>query len=95
VIVPGVAFDRVRVEITIQQVLQLLGFEPNRCHGGPWSGPCPLRDCPPRRRPRFSVNVALGRYHCHRCRRHGHQLELWAEATGLLLHPAAIHLCAA
>jgi hypothetical protein len=95
VIVPGVAFDRMRVESTIQQVLQLLGFEPNRCHGDPWYGHCPLRDCPPRRRACFSVNVAPGRHYCHRCGRHGHQFELWAEAAGLLLYPAAIHLCAA
>jgi hypothetical protein len=41
------------------------------------------------------VNVAIGRYYRHRCHRHGHQLELWAAATGLLLYPASIDLCAA
>jgi len=92
---PGVDFDRVRAEITMQQVLQLLGFEPSRCRGEQWYGRCPLPGCRPSRRPSFSVNVAIGRYYCHRCHRHGHQLELWAEATGLLLYPAAIDLCAA
>jgi hypothetical protein len=92
---PGIDFDRLRAEVGMQQVLQLLGFEPKRCHGDQWYGDCPLRECPPRRHPCFSVNVAMGRYHCHRCHRHGHQIELWAEATGLLLYPAAIHLCAA
>jgi len=92
---PGIDFDRLRAEVPMQQVLQLLGFEPKRCRGDQWYGHCPMRDCPPRRRRRFcfSVNVARGRYCCHRCKRHGHQIELWAEATGLLLHPAAIHLC--
>jgi len=92
---PGVDFDRLRAEITMQQVLQLLGFEPARCPGDQWYGRCPLRDCPPSRRPCFSVNVAIGRYYCHRCHRHGHQIELWAAATGLRLYPAAIDLCAA
>lgn len=92
---PGIDFDRLRAEVSMQQVLRLLGFAPKRCRGDQWYGDCPLRDCPPRHRPRFSVNVALGRYYCHGCHRHGHQMELWAEATGLLLHPAAIHLCAA
>ena len=91
---PGVDFDRVRAEITMQQVLQLLGFEPSRCRGEQWYGRCPLPGCRPNRRLSFSVNVAVGRYYCHRCHRHGHQLELWAEATGLLLCPAAIDLCA-
>jgi DNA primase len=91
---PGIDFDRLRAEITMQQVLQLLGFESLYGRGDQWYGHCPLRDCPSSRRPSFSVNVATGRYHCHRCRHHGHQLELWAAATGLPLHAAALDLCA-
>lgn len=92
---PGVDFDRLRAEIAMEQVLQLLGFAPTRCRGQQWHGRCPLPGCSPSARPSFSVNVAIGRYCCHRCGRHGHQLELWAAATGLPLHPAAIDLCAA
>jgi DNA primase len=47
----------------------------------------------PGRRRSFSVNVAIGRYHCHRCHSHGNQLELWAAARKLPLHQAAIDLC--
>ena len=92
---PGVDFDRLRTEVTMQAVLQLLGFESARCRGDQWYGRCPLPGCRPSRRPSFSVNVAISRYYCHRCHRHGHQIELWAAATGLLLYPAAIDLCAA
>jgi hypothetical protein len=95
---PGIDFDRVRDEISMQQVLQLLGFSPTRCRGDQWYGSCPLPGCPPTRTSRsscFSVNVSIGRYYCHRCRRYGHQIELWAAATGLLLHPAAVDLCTA
>ena len=92
---PGIDFDRLRAEVTMRQVLELLGFKPSRCRGDQWYGACPLPGCLPSRRPTFSVNVALGRYYCHRCRHHGHQLELWAAATGLKLYPAAINLCAA
>lgn len=91
---PGIDFDRLRAEVTMQQVLQLLGFQSTRRRGQQWYGPCPLPGCRPCHKPCFSVNVALGRYYCHRCHRHGHQLRLWAAATGLLLHPAAIDLCA-
>ena len=72
-----------------------LGFEPTRCRGDQWCGRCPLPGCPPSRNPSFSVNVSMGRYYCHRCHRYGHQIELWAAATGLPLYPAAIDLCAA
>ena len=41
----------------------------------------------------FSVNMAIGRYFCHRCQSHGNQLELWAAATKLPLHQAAMDLC--
>ena len=78
----------------MHQVLQLLGFQSTRRRGQQWYGRCPLPGCQPSHQPCFSVNVALGRYYCHRCHRHGHQLRLWAAATGLLLHPAAIDLCA-
>jgi DNA primase len=91
--VPGVDFDRLRAEVPIEQVLQLLGFEPERRRGGQWSGHCPLPACRQSRRASFSVNVARGRYCCHRCESHGHQLELWSALTGLPLYAAAIHLC--
>jgi hypothetical protein len=92
---PGVDFDRLRAEVPMQQVLHLLGFEPSRCRGDQWYGYCPLPTCQQSGRASFSVNVAIGRYHCHRCHAHGHQLELWSAAIGLPLHPAAIDLCAA
>jgi DNA primase len=92
---PGVDFDRLRAEVPMRQVLQLLGFEASRYRGDQWTGQCPLPACRQSHRATFSVNVALGRYYCHRCHSHGHQLELWAAATGLTLYPAAIDLCAA
>jgi transposase-like protein len=54
---------------------------------------CPLHDSASRRHRPFSVNVAIGRYYCHQCHSHGNQLELWAAATKLPVHPAAIALC--
>lgn len=91
---PGIDFDMLRAEISLQQVLQLLDFQPTRCRGDQWYGRCPLPGCQPSGRPCFSVNVVMGRYYCHRCGRYGHQIELWAAATGLPLHPAAVDLCA-
>jgi DNA primase len=93
--VPGIDFNRLRAEIMMEQVLRLLCFEPATRSGHQWYGRCPLHDCASRRRRSFSVNVAIGRYYCHACRRHGNQLELWAAFTQQPLHPAAINLCRA
>ena len=90
---PGVDFHRIRAEITMEQVLDLLGFEPSSRSGVQWYGRCPLHESRPGRHRSFSVNVALGRYFCHGCRSHGNQLELWAAATKLPLHQAALDLC--
>ncbi len=90
---PGVDFDRIRAEITMEQVLGLLGFQPSRRSGEQWYGSCPLHESTLGRRRSFSVNVAIGRYFCHCCHSYGNQLELRAAATRLPLHQAAIDLC--
>ena len=77
----------------MEQVLSLLRFQPLSRSGVQWYGVCPLHECRSRRDRCFSVNVALGRYYCHRCHSHGNQLELWAAATKLPLHQDAIDLC--
>ena len=89
----GVDFGRVRSEITMEQVLDLLGFEPVSRSGVQWYGVCPLHESRSGNRRGFSVNVALGRYYCHGCRSRGNQLELWASATNRPLYQAAIDLC--
>jgi hypothetical protein len=91
---PGVDFDRVRAEITMEQVLGLLGFQPSTRSGAQWYGSCPLHESTLGRRHRcFSVNVAIGRYFCHRCHSHGNQLELWAAVTKQSLYHATVDLC--
>jgi DNA primase len=90
---PGVDFDSLRAEITMEQVLSLLEFQPSQRSGVQWYGSCPLHESKSRRRRSFSVNVAIGRYYCHSCHSHGNQLELWATATKQPLHQAALDLC--
>jgi hypothetical protein len=92
---PGVDFHRLRREIPIEQVLDLLGFEPSHRRGQQWYGRCLLHDSQSGRGRSFSVNVVLGRYYCHRCHSRGNALELWAAATRLPLYQAAIDLCRA
>jgi hypothetical protein len=91
--VPGVDFDRLRAEIPMEHVLALLAFEPAGRSGPQWYGRCPVHEATSKRSRCFSVNVALGRYYCHRCHSRGNQLDLWAAVTQQRLHRAAIDLC--
>ena len=90
---PGIDFSRVRHQITMEDVLELLNFDATLCRGSQWYGYCPLHECEPKHRRVFSVNVARNCYYCHKCRSHGDQLKLWAEASNKPLHPATIDLC--
>ena len=90
---PGVDFNRLRAEITIEQVLDRLGFEPTSRSGPQWHGPCPVHRSTSARSRSFSVNVDTGRYKCHKCGSHGNQLELWAAIHHLTIYQAALDLC--
>jgi DNA primase len=90
---PGIDFHRLRREITMQDVLNLIAFEPTQRTGDQWYGSCPLHGSSSARSRCFSVNVAIHRYRCHKCHSHGNQLELWAALTKRKLHPAMIDLC--
>ncbi len=92
---PGVDFGKLRDEITMQEVLEQLGFQPTSRTDTQLHGPCPVhRSSSPDSRS-FSVNLQSARYYCHKCKSHGNQLELWAAANQLTIYQAAITLCRA
>ena len=90
---PSVDFNILRDEITMQDVLDRLGFQPTSRAGQQLHGPCPVhRSTSPGSRS-FSVNLDNNRYYCHKCKSHGNQLELWAAVHELTIYQAAIDLC--
>ena len=90
---PGIDFNRLRHEITMEQVLELLDFESLRRRGVQWYGFCPLHESESKHRRAFSVNIAMGCYCCHKCGSRGDQFALWAEATQTPIRQATINLC--
>lgn len=90
---PGLDFDRLRSEIQIQQVLDLLGFVATDGRGDQLYGSCPLHESSLVTSRCFSVNVRLNRYRCHKCGSLGNQLELWAAARQKSIFDAAVDLC--
>ena len=95
---PGVDFDLLRREITMQQVLDEIGFAPTEHGRDQLYGLCPVHDSTSSDKPNsrvFSVNIQTGRYYCHKCKSHGDQLELYAAVQGTTLYKATIALCRA
>jgi DNA primase len=90
---PGVDFDVLRNEITMENVLTRLGFRPTSQSGDQLRGPCPVHGSKSPHSRTFSVNLASGRYYCHKCHSRGNQLELWAAVYKLSLYEAAADLC--
>ena len=92
---PGVDFNVVRSDITMEQVLSQLGFQPTGRSGQQRYGPCPIHESSSTRSRQFSVNLDSGRYYCHKCHSNGNQLELWAAVKNLSVYDAAVDLCQA
>jgi DNA primase len=90
---PGVDFHVLRTEITMEEVLRQLRFQPTSRSGDQLHGPCPVHGSTFPGSRTFSVNLANGRYYCHKCHSHGNQLELWAAVHKLSLYAAAVDLC--
>ena len=91
---PGIDFQQLRAEISMAEVLELLGFIATNGSGDQRYGPCPLNPTTAKQRDRrFSVNLRSGRFFCRECGRFGDQLDLWAAASKQPLYDAAVDLC--
>jgi len=90
---PGLDFARLRSEISMREVLDLLQFVAANGGGEQVYGSCPLHEMEKERSRCFSVNLKTARFYCHQCGQHGNQLELWAAATKQPLYDAALELC--
>jgi len=92
---PGVDFNVLREEISMEDVFNQLEFEPTTRTGTQLHGPCPVHGSTSPNSRSFSVNLEQGRYYCHKCESKGNQLELWAAVHKLPFYDAAIDLCRA
>ena len=90
---PGIDFHQVRQQVSMTQVLDLIGFQATRRRGLQLRGPCPIPGCRSSSRRAFSVHLTRQVYHCFACGSHGNLLNLWAAVRRLPLHPATVDLC--
>lgn len=90
---PGIDFARLRQQISLTQVLELIGFAPTTRRGPQLRGPCPVHGSAPGSRS-FAAHVTRNCWHCFRCGAGGNALDLYVAVTKQPLHAAALELCA-
>ena len=92
---PGIDFRQLRAEITMAEVLDLLGIVVMERKGDQVRGRCPFHEpsaCGKHRA--FSANLRRHIFHCFKCQAGGNQLDLWVRASKKTIHEAALELCA-
>jgi DNA primase len=90
---PTIDYRLVRSRIRIQQVLDLLQFQPHTRLGDELRGPCPIHGSTSERSRSFAVNVAKNTFRCFSCGASGNQLDLWVAICQLPLYEATLDLC--
>ena len=89
---PGIRFQEVRAQVSLAEVLNLIGFVPQRSSRDQVRGPCPVHRSRSPRSLTFSADLNRQVYHCFTCGSSGNQLDLYAAVTGLRLFEAAVAL---
>jgi len=91
---PGIDFRQLRADVTMAQVLELLGFVVAERSGDQVRGECPLHEPSERGKHRsFSANLGRNMFRCFKCGASGNHLDLWARATTKPVYEAALELC--
>ncbi len=89
----GVDFQSVRSQTSMQQVLELLEFDPVEARGDQLRGACPVHHSTSPSSRSFSANLSKNTFRCFKCQAQGNHLDLWAAATNQKLYDAALDLC--
>lgn len=91
--VPSVDFRALRELISMTDVLELIGFEPQTIATGGLRGPCPIHGSRSAKSRAFSANVKLKVYRCFTCGSSGNHLDLYAAFSRQSVYQAALDLC--
>ena len=89
----GVDYCAVRSAVSMQQVLDLLGYVPSSWRGDQIRGPCPIHPSKSAESRSFSANLERNAFRCFSCGAQGNQLDLWCQTQSLSLFDAALDLC--
>lgn len=91
----GIDFHQLRANITMAEVLELLGFVVRERSGDQVRGACPLHEPSPSGKHRsFSANLRRHLFRCFKCGAAGNPLDLWARTSKKSIYEAALDVCA-
>ena len=91
---PAINFGELRASVSMQEVLNLLGFVPLSRFGDQVRGRCPLHSSSSNGKSRyFSAHLTGNKFQCFKCGAAGNHLDLWAKATKQTVYTAALDLC--
>jgi DNA primase len=90
----GIDFVLLRRQISLTQVLDLVGFTPTTRCGPQLRGPCPVHQSKSPRSRSFAANVEKNCWHCFRCGAGGNALDLYLAVTKLPVYEGTLELCA-
>jgi CHC2 zinc finger len=90
---PLLDFEAIKCRITVPHALGLIGWRYREARGDNYRGPCPIHGRPGQ--PDRSFSVTSTEWYCHKCRKGGDVLLLWAAIHHAGLYTAAVDLCRA
>ena len=92
---PGIDFRQVRANVSMAEVLDLLGFVVLERRGDQVRGECPLHESSQGGKHRtFSAHLTRNMFRCFKCGASGNHLDLGAKANKTSVYEAALDLCA-
>ena len=91
---PGIDFTRLRQQVSLTQVLDLVGFRATTRRGPQVRGPCPVHGSAAPQSRSFAAHLEKHCWHCFRCGAGGNALDLYLAVTKLPIYAGALELCA-
>ena len=88
---PMLDFAAIKREVPMSDVLKLIGWQPISSIAGQHRGRCPFHHSNNVRSRSFAV--FQDGWFCHKCKKGGDQLTLFAQHTGFPIHEATLALC--
>jgi DNA primase len=91
---PGIDYTLLRQQLSLAQVLDLLGFTATTRRGPQVRGPCPVHGSSAPRSRSFAAHLEKHCWHCFGCGAGGNALDLYLAMTRLPVYEGALELCA-
>ena len=90
---PGIDFTLLRRQVSLTQVLDLVGFRATTRRGPQVRGPCPVHGSATPRSRSFAAHLPKNCWHCFRRGAGGNALDLYLAVTKLSVYEGALELC--